>query len=49
MVIEGSVMIKDQKLNKRDAMGVSETENVDITALENSDVILFEVPMTIGF
>lgn len=49
MVIEGSVMINDQKLNKRDALGVSETENVEITALKNSDVILFEVPMTIGF
>ncbi len=48
-VISGSVSIKDQKLNRRDAMGISDTDTFDIIANTDSDLVLFEVPMEIGF
>ncbi len=48
-VISGSVSIKDQKLNRRDAMGISDTDTFDIIANADSDLVLFEVPMEIGF
>lgn len=44
-VIEGSVRVEGQELNKRDALGISETEGVTITASADADFILLEVPM----
>ncbi len=44
-VIEGSVNIEGQSLGKRDAMGISNTENIEIAATKASDVLIFEVPM----
>jgi redox-sensitive bicupin YhaK (pirin superfamily) len=48
-VISGSVTIKDQTLSHRDAMGITDTDTFDITANTNSELVLFEVPMEIGF
>ena len=45
MVIEGKISIGDKILNKRDAMGVWDTENVNISILENSKLLVVEVPM----
>ncbi len=45
-VIEGSIKVGEQVLNKRDATGISETDSFEIQALKDSDVIIFEVPMT---
>jgi redox-sensitive bicupin YhaK (pirin superfamily) len=45
-VINGSVTVADQLLNKKDALGISDTDTFEITAGENSDVIIFEVPMS---
>jgi quercetin 2,3-dioxygenase len=45
MVIEGSIQVGETVLNKRDALGVYDVENVEIAALENSEIILIEVPM----
>lgn len=44
-VIEGDVTINDQKLNKRDGLGVSETDKLTITADSEAEVLLMEVPM----
>ena len=46
-VIEGSVKVEGQELNKRDALGISETEGITITATANADFILLEVPMAV--
>ncbi|MBL7720059.1 MAG: pirin family protein [Flavipsychrobacter sp.] len=46
-VIDGSLTIEGQELNKRDAVGISETGEVAITANSNSDLLLIEVPMTL--
>ncbi len=43
--IEGSVEIEDTVLETRDAIGISETELVNITAKSNSKLIIIEVPM----
>ena len=45
-VIDGKLKIGDQVMNKRDAIGISEAENFEINALDKSDVLIFEVPMT---
>jgi len=44
-VIEGEATINGNKLNKRDALGVWETGSLDITADENAELLLIEVPM----
>lgn len=44
-VIEGKVNVGEQVLNKRDALGISETDTFEIQAQEKSDVLIFEVPM----
>jgi len=45
-VIEGSFSVGDQTLNKRDALGVWETEVIDFVAQEHSKILLVEVPMS---
>jgi quercetin 2,3-dioxygenase len=45
-VIEGKVNAGDQVLNKRDALGISDTDSFEISADEKSDVLIFEVPMS---
>jgi redox-sensitive bicupin YhaK (pirin superfamily) len=45
-VIDGSVTIEGNELNKRDALGISETSAINMTATTNSDILLIEVPMT---
>jgi len=45
VVIKGSVKINDQLLNKRDALGISETDSFTITATEDSELLVIEVPM----
>lgn len=44
-VIDGTINVGDQVLNKRDALGISETDSFEIKADAKSDVIIFEVPM----
>lgn len=44
-VIEGSVTINGEKLNKRDGLGVWDTDKLTVVADSNSEVLLMEVPM----
>jgi len=44
-VISGKVVAGGLQLSRRDAVGISETDQIDITAEEQSDLIIFEVPM----
>lgn len=44
-VIEGTVVVANETLNKRDAIGVWDTDNIPITAHKGSKVLLIEVPM----
>ncbi len=44
-VIEGEIKVVDEKLSKRDAIGIWETDNVELNVTENSDVLIVEVPM----
>ncbi|MDU1891625.1 MAG: pirin family protein [Dysgonomonas sp.] len=46
MVIEGEFTVGGQKLHRRDAVGLWETDNVEITAdTENARILLIDVPM----
>jgi len=45
LVINGSVEINGIILNKRDAMGAWETDDVRINPLEDSELLIVEVPM----
>jgi redox-sensitive bicupin YhaK (pirin superfamily) len=44
-VIEGDVTINGQKLNKRDGLGVWDTDKLSIVADTEAEVLLMEVPM----
>lgn len=44
-VIEGDITTNDQKLNKRDGLGVWETDKLSISADNDAEVLLIEVPM----
>ena len=46
-VITGKVTVAGQVLSKRDALGISETDDFELTAGSDSDVLIFEVPMHI--
>lgn len=45
-LIDGNVDIEDINLNKRDAAGIWDTDSIEITAHENAEILLIEVPMT---
>ncbi|MGY0392573.1 pirin family protein [Bizionia sp. KMM 8389] len=45
MNIYGEIVIADQILNVRDALGISETESFKITAEIESEILFIEVPM----
>ena len=44
-LIEGSVQIDGESLEKRDALGVWDTESFDLFANQNSRILLIEVPL----
>ena len=43
--IEGSVQIDGESLEKRDALGIWDTESFDLFANQNSRILLIEVPL----
>lgn len=44
-VIDGNVTINDQSLYKRDAIGIWDTDKLEITASTNAQLLLIDVPM----
>ncbi len=44
-VIDGTILVNNETLNKRDAIGIWDTDSFDITANKNSRVLLIETPM----
>jgi quercetin 2,3-dioxygenase len=47
-VIEGNVTIAGQSLNRRDGLGVSETELIDIKTDSFTKLLVMEIPMTVN-
>lgn len=45
VVINGSVTVNGEQLNKRDALGISETESFVIKASEDAELLAIEIPM----
>ena len=46
-VIEGKVILADTPLEKRDALGVWNTDSFTLSASENTRILLMEVPMSL--
>jgi redox-sensitive bicupin YhaK (pirin superfamily) len=45
-VIEGGIEVAGEKLSKRDAMGISQTDSIEVKSLSaETKVLLIEVPM----
>lgn len=44
-VIDGSAATEGQQLNRRDAIGISETTKITVTAKADTELVLFELPM----
>jgi len=47
VVFEGSVEINGVVLNKRDAIGISDTDSFSVKSLEDSQLLAIEVPMNL--
>lgn len=47
-VIEGSVLVNDQPLSKRDALGLWDLETVSIKAETDAEILVMDVPMSLG-
>ena len=45
VVINGSVEVEGQQINKRDALGISEKEEFTVKASENAELLAIEIPM----
>jgi redox-sensitive bicupin YhaK (pirin superfamily) len=45
MVIEGNVTIENESLSKRDAIGISNTQAVNIKADTNAKILIMDIPM----
>ena len=45
VVINGSVQVDGKQLNKRDALGISETDSFSITADADAELLAIEIPM----
>jgi quercetin 2,3-dioxygenase len=44
-ILEGDVSINDVDLNRRDGLGISDTDSVDVKAVSDAYVLLMEIPM----
>ncbi len=44
-VLEGTVKVNGQRLEKRDGYGIWETKSFDFTSISNSKVLVMEIPM----
>jgi len=44
-VIEGDVSVNGEKLNRRDGMGITESEELEIKADSDAEILLMEVPV----
>ena len=44
-VIEGDLIINGQKLHRRDGLGITEADKLDIKAESNAEILLMEVPV----
>lgn len=47
-VIEGSINVNGQQLSKRDALGISDTNEITLQATTAAELLLIEVPMQIN-
>jgi hypothetical protein len=47
-IIDGEVKINGQALEKRDGLGIWDISSLDIKATEDAEILLMEVPMSIG-
>lgn len=45
VAINGKVKVGDIELGKRDAAGISNTDNFEITAIEDTELLAIEIPM----
>jgi hypothetical protein len=43
--LEGQVKIGDHQLDRRDALGIWETDDFTVEAIPSSEVLVIEVPM----
>lgn len=46
-IIEGEVIVNDEKLNRRDGLGITGFDTLSIKANSNAEVLLMEIPVAI--
>lgn len=45
MLIDGEVIVNDKTLNKRDAIGIEQTDSFEVKVQKNAQILFIEVPM----
>ena len=45
-VIEGKAQVEDETLERRDGMGIENTDTLSVKAMESSKILFIEIPMT---
>jgi redox-sensitive bicupin YhaK (pirin superfamily) len=45
MVIDGEIKIAEQTLHRRDAMGISQSNKIDLNVISSAKILVIEVPM----
>ncbi|WP_430811972.1 MULTISPECIES: pirin family protein [unclassified Carboxylicivirga] len=45
MVIDGQIQVKNHTLNKRDAMAITDVDQVEIEALSNANILIMDIPL----
>ena len=45
-VLSGKLSVENKELNSRDGLGITEASQFSLSAKENSEVLLMEVPMS---
>lgn len=44
-LLSGKILVNNLELNSRDAIGITDTENIVIQILESSRILMIDVPM----
>ena len=47
MVLKGSIQVLDHTLDQKDAIGITSDKHIEIVALQDSELLLMEIPLNL--
>jgi quercetin 2,3-dioxygenase len=46
-ILEGTAQVNGQRLERRDGLGITGTDSLEVEAVDNTEILLMEVPMSV--